>query len=105
MLAAGGGEGVEGVSSGLELIHFYQRTLTKRQLEVLRIMAAHQHEEDGEILMEGRSAWIGDEQIAPRTVWALARATVITPEDPGSMATRWHINSDGVRIAKEGSTP
>jgi len=85
----------------LRRVRAHQLALTARQRSVLRTMAAHPHGYEGEIVMEGRRALLGDEPIAVRTVYALIRALAIRSEEPAARFSRWQINETGARLAKE----
>lgn len=81
--------------------------LTKRQLDILTRMAAHPHDEDGELVYERGVAFLGDEPIAARTVFALLRACTISLEDVSAVGSfeRYRINETGraaARVVKEG---
>ena len=51
--------------------------LTKRQREILEIMAAHPDDEEGELVYERGFAYLGTQSVAPRTINTLLRLCVI----------------------------
>lgn len=64
----------------LTLIRRLGASLTRRQLEVLQIMADNEHDDyEGTIIYERGVAYIGGTRIARRTVFALLRACAISP--------------------------
>lgn len=87
----------------LEEIHERGRRLTKRQLEVLSIMADNEHDDhEGVIAYERGNAYIGDTRIAARTVFALIRACAISPiQDGGVDFEHYQINETGTNILKQ----
>lgn len=70
--------------------------LTKRQRAVLEIMAAHPDDDEGELVYERGQGWLGDDRIAPRTVFALLRHMAISHRggDVGGVE-RYRINETG----------
>ena len=86
----------------LEEIHKRGRQLTKRQLEVLRIMSDNEHDpHEGIIVYERGDAYIGDTRIAARTVFALLRACAISElYDGGIHVEHYRINETGKNILK-----
>ena len=75
-------------------------TLTPRQREILTIMAAHPDDDDGELVYERGVGYIGDEPVAPRTVFALLRACAISADSTSCVGgvERYCINETGRRI-------
>ncbi len=73
--------------------------LTRRQAEVLRIMAADPDGDDGELVYERGEGWIGLDRVAPRTVFALLRACAISLDGGGTggdgCLERYRINETG----------
>jgi len=82
-------------ATDLEIIRLCGRLLSKRQLEVLRIMAAHPDDDEGELVYERGCAFLGDERVAPRTVTALLRACAISDTAWGGGIERYRINETG----------
>ena len=75
--------------------------LTKRQLEVLRIM----RDEDEDLVYERGEGYVGDERISGRTLFALLRCCAIRAEDgsePGGFE-RYTINETGLGYLEQGS--
>jgi hypothetical protein len=77
--------------------------LTRRQCEVLEIMAADPDGDDGELVYEsGAGGWIGLDRVAPRTVFALIRACAISLEGGGlggdGSVERYRINETGRQL-------
>ena len=68
-------------------------SLTKRQLEVLRIM----RDRDEELVYEQGEGWVDDEKIAPRTFFALLRSCAISCVEIGQVGRleRYRLNSTG----------
>jgi Fe2+ or Zn2+ uptake regulation protein len=86
-------------SDALLLIEAAGRRLTARQLAVLRLMAAAEDREDfegAELVYERGVAYLCDERIAARTVFALLRACAIrgVGSEPGGLE-RYAINETG----------
>ena len=82
-------------ATDLEIIRLYGRLLTKRQLEVLRIMAAHPDDDEGELVYERGRGYLGDDPVAPRTLTALLRACAISLDSLSGQVERYHINETG----------
>lgn len=62
--------------------------LSKRQREILTAMAAHQHDDKGELVYErGAGGYLDLERVAPRTVFALLRLCALRLEsgEPGGV--------------------
>jgi hypothetical protein len=77
-------------------------SLTKRQQEILQQMADHPNDEEGEIVHEGREAWIGETKIAPRTVLALVRMMAVRQLSWGDQGPQYYvINQTGLMILAE----
>lgn len=70
--------------------------LTRRQREILEIMAAHPDEDAGELVYERGRGFLGDEPVAARTVFSLLRLMAISLEsgEPGGFE-RYRINETG----------
>ena len=77
--------------------------VTKRQWTVLRQMAEHENDDDGEIAYERGTAYLGDTRIAPRTVFALIRLMAIREDmsDPRS-PERYRISEIGHLVLEVG---
>ena len=79
--------------------------LTRRQLSVLVTMVAHPDDDEGELVYERGIGYLGDERIAPRTVFALLRAGAISLDSTSTVGgvERYRINSTGRHyLAHEG---
>jgi len=73
--------------------------LTKREREVLTIMADHRDDEAGEIVYERGTAYLGDTRIAARTVFALIRLYAISANNPDPrMVEYYRINETGLKL-------
>ncbi len=75
--------------------------LTKRQREVLQVMAADADGDDGELVYErGEGGWLGLDRVAPRTVFALLRACAISLDGSYGQAgvERYRINETGRQL-------
>ncbi len=75
--------------------------LTKRQREILTLMADRPDDDDGELVLEGREAWLGLERTSPAMVWSLVRLMAVSNEDGDGRLdglTRWRINETGRRL-------
>jgi hypothetical protein len=81
--------------------------LTKRQLDVLQIMLDKADTDEGEILQEGRHAYIGHERVSGRTINALLRCCAIKTDDPTRMerSRYWRITGSGREILRVRRTP
>lgn len=75
--------------------------VTKRQREVLEIMAAHPDDDVGELVYEKGHGWLGDERVAPRTVFALLRLMAISLDSTSRVGgvERYTINETGRHLA------
>jgi hypothetical protein len=85
----------------LELIAAYGRALTKRQLEVLRMMAdAEDREEfDGaELVYDRGTGYVGLERIGGRTLVALIKACAISQSSINGGTEVWTINETGRQL-------
>jgi hypothetical protein len=79
--------------------------LTKRQLQVLRIMQDNADNEDGELVYERGVGYLGLDRIAPRTLFALLRVCAISADSfQSGDAERYHINGTGKQILEGDST-
>ena len=79
----------------LAMIAAFGAALTKRQREVLAVMAAHPDDEEGELVYERGIAFLGDERVSARTVTALLRACAIRNDGEAGGLERYHINGTG----------
>ena len=79
----------------MELIKPQKGILTKRQIEILKIMHDNEDTEDGEIVYEKGTGYIGLEKIAPRTIFALLRVCCISLDQYGGSMEHYHINGTG----------
>jgi hypothetical protein len=77
--------------------------VTKRQLEVLRMMKERTEDEDGELVYERGVAYIGTTRIAARTVWALIRAMAIKMSSDSNVGgfERYTITETGRALLRE----
>ena len=74
-------------------------TLTRRQLEVLRLMAQHRETEEGELIYQSGRGYVGDSPVSGRTVFQLLRACAISKDQFSDRACeRYHINGTGLQI-------
>ena len=71
--------------------------LTTRQREILEIMARHQDDDEGELVYERGVAYLGDDRVAARTVFALLRICAISLERDSEVGgfERYRINETG----------
>ena len=74
--------------------------LTPRQVAILRQMAAHVDDEDGELVYERGVGYLGLERVAPRTVFALLRLCAITSENEPGGVERFHITGTGLQLLR-----
>ena len=76
--------------------------MTKRQAEILRVMADNRDTEAGELVYERGRGFIGDEPVAARTVFALLRAMWIRHRD-GRIGgfERYAITAEGMRALED----
>jgi len=79
--------------------------MTKRQREILDIMAEHQDDEDGEIVQDGLLAYIGAIRISARSIWALIRLAAISEDEFRGGCRRYRINETGLRLLSGETTP
>lgn len=90
-----------GQAADLALIRAFGERLTRRQLEVLRIMrdadAVDPGGDEGELVRECCDAYLDDVRIASRTVNALLRACAIS-QDQHAGIERYRINETGLAI-------
>lgn len=75
--------------------------LTRRQREILGLMAAHPDDDEGELVYEKGDCWLSLERVAPRTLFALLRACAISLNggDVGGVE-RYRINETGHALIK-----
>ena len=87
-------------TADLAAIEAFGRALTRRQREVLRLMATAEDSEDGLLVFERGSGYVGFEPIAARTFYALLRACAIRRIDgePGRFEV-YAINETGRGLA------
>jgi hypothetical protein len=73
--------------------------LTKRQREILTQMAAHPHDDLGELVYERGAGYLGNDRVAPKTVFALLWLCVLHLDsgEPGCVE-RYTINETGVKL-------
>jgi len=74
--------------------------LTKRQREILTILADHPDDDEGEIAYERGMAYLGDTRIAARTVFALIGLCAISLRSGNrsvGQCERYSINETGLR--------
>lgn len=79
---------------------------SRRQQEILQRMADHRDDDEGELVYERGVAYLGDDRIAPRTVFALLRLCAISPDSTSAIGTgveRYRINETGRQLLSEGS--
>lgn len=69
--------------------------LTRRQIEVLKIMVENEDNENGEIVYEKGVGYIGLEKISSRTLFALLRCCCISQDSYNSGCEHYYINSTG----------
>lgn len=75
--------------------------LTKRQREILTRMADHPDDDEGELVLEGRDAYLDLERTSPAMVWSLVRLMAISNRSTDGRLdglTRWRINETGRRL-------
>lgn len=74
--------------------------LTRRQEAILRTMAEHPDDDEGELVYERGVAYLGLERVAARTVFALIRLSVISLERDSVVGSfeRYRINETGVKL-------
>jgi hypothetical protein len=83
--------------------------LTKREAEILtRMRDAPEGDDDGELVYDGgRTAWLGLDHVAPRTLFKLLRLCAISADQfnkGGGGAERFTINDTG-RALLDGKPP
>lgn len=77
--------------------------ITRRELEVLRTMAAAEAEgrfEEAEIVTAGRECWLDVELISQKTVIGLLRCMAVSVDSSGGATERYTINAAGRSIAR-----
>ncbi|CAH1691317.1 hypothetical protein BOSEA31B_20611 [Hyphomicrobiales bacterium] len=77
--------------------------ISRRELEVLRIMAAAEAEgrfEEAEIVTAGRECWLDVELISKKTVLGLLRCMAVSVDTSGGATERYTINAAGRAIAR-----
>ena len=77
--------------------------ITRRELEVLRTMAAAEAEgrfEEAEIVTAGRECWLDVELISKKTVLGLLRCMALSVDSSGGATERYTINAAGRAIAR-----
>ena len=79
----------------MELIKPQKGILTKRQIEILKIMYDNENTDDGEIVYEKGIGYLGLERIAPRTIFGLLRLCCISLDQYGGDMEHYHINGTG----------
>ena len=79
----------------MELIKPQKGILTKRQIEILKIMHENENTDDGEIVYEKGIGYLGLERIASRTIFALLRVCCISLNQYSGSIERYHINGTG----------
>lgn len=74
--------------------------LTKRQLEILRLMRDSQHDEDGELVYEKGVGYVGLTRVSSRTVDGLLRNAAIHLETGCKIGQfeRYTINQTGLEL-------
>lgn len=96
------------MDGSLALIRAFGRALTRRQREVLRIMAEREAADPGgeeaELVRECCDAYLGDERVASRTVDALLRACAISDTSTGGIE-RYRVNETGRQILAQKAVP
>jgi len=84
----------------MELIKPQKGILTKRQIEILKIMHDNENTDDGEIVYEKGVGYLGLERIAPRTIFTLLRLCCISLDQYSGVMERYHINGTGEDFLK-----
>lgn len=79
--------------------------LTKRQLEVLQRMRDNFANEDGELVYESGSGYLGLERVSGRTVNNLLRACAIRADGVPGALERYRINQTGREILDNAARP
>lgn len=79
-----------------------EATLSKRQRQVLQVMADHRDEDAGELVYERGCGFLEDEPVAARTVFALLRLCAISLEGDSRVGglERYRINTTGLALLK-----
>lgn len=69
------------------------RLITKRQLEILRIM----RDDEEELVYYGGEAWLGNERVSSRSLFALLRVCAISLDTFSKVGAfeRYHLNETG----------
>ena len=78
--------------------------LTERQREVLTIMRDHREDDEGELLYERGTAYLGHRSISTATVFALLRLCAISMNQYSRVGglERYTINETGLNLLAEG---
>lgn len=84
----------------MELIKPQKGILTKRQIEILKIMYDNKNTDDGEIIYEKGIGYLRLDRIAPRTIFALLRLCCISEDQYGGGIEHYHINETGEDFIK-----
>ncbi len=84
----------------MELIKPQKGILTKRQIEILKIMYDNEDTDDGEIVYDKGIGYLGLKRIAPRTIFALLRVCCISLDQFGGGMEHYHINGTGEDFLK-----
>lgn len=79
----------------MKLITPQKGILTKRQIEILKIMYDNEDTDDGEIVYDKGTGYVGLEKIAPRTIFSLLRLCCISADQYGGAIEHYHINGTG----------
>jgi len=76
--------------------------LTRRQYQVLALMAANRDDEDGELVYERGVGYVGLERVGGRTLFALLRMAAISLAEDSEVGgfERYHINETGLELLK-----
>ena len=82
-------------------------SLSKRQRTVLLQMSRLKHEVDGELVYERGLCFLGDERVAPRTLFALLRLCAISLSQDSHVGgfERYTINSTGEGLLRGAPPP
>ena len=79
----------------MELIKPQKGILTKRQIEILKIMHDNENTDDGEIVYDKGIGYLRLERISPRTIFALLRLCCVSLDQYGGGMEHYHINDTG----------
>ncbi len=79
----------------MDLIKPQKGILTKRQIEILKIMHENENTDDGEIVYNKGIGYLGLETVASRTIFALLRLCCISLDQYGGRVEYYHINETG----------